>query len=76
MRQITIKLIATLLTIVFCIGCFTACNGNKTQDDKNTNSTENSIVDKDNSEIINSATDKIADDENNKTDENSQIVNK
>ena len=41
MRQITIKLIATLLTIVLCIGCFSACRNNKNQDDNNTSNTEN-----------------------------------
>lgn len=41
MRRTTIKLIATILTVILCMGCFTACRNNK--DINETSNTESSF---------------------------------
>lgn len=74
MRQITIKLIATLLTLVFCIGFFTACKSNK--DVKNANSTVNYYVDKDTGELISITEENTGDTVGNSKNETADSENK
>lgn len=69
MRHTTFKLIASLLVIILCISCFTACNDNKNQENQNNNSTENYYVDETTGEIIDSTTGEIVTDENIKVDQ-------
>ena len=77
MRQITIKLIATLLTIVFCIGCLSSCRNNKNQEDNNTSEPVNSITDESTSNTTDDSTNNIENKENvSSKDKNTETTNK